>query len=61
MWKYKKQYENVKVHVRGYGVLDTSKVSADVAHKYSQLEQYSLMSRLIEKNETKASSKGESK
>ena len=49
MWKFRKQYKDVKVFVRGYGSIDTQKENANDVYKASLLN--NKLIKYIEKHE----------
>ena len=53
MWKYKKEYEGKILGVKGFGILDTNTLSAELIYKYSLLPQFTKLIRYIERAEVK--------
>ena len=53
MWVYKKKYKGQKIGVKGFGILDTNTLSAELIYKYSLLPQFTKLIRFIERAEEK--------
>ena len=53
MWVYKKKYKGQKIGVRGFGILDTNTLSAELIYKYGLLPQFTKLIRFIERAEEK--------
>lgn len=57
---YKKEFKGKKVFVKGYGQIDTDKITAETIKKLSLNAKYRNLAKLIE-NEKKAEPKGKDK
>ena len=53
MWVFKKKYKGQKIGVKGFGILDTNTLSAELIYKYSLLPQFTKLIRYIERAEVK--------
>ncbi len=53
MWKYKAEYENQILHIKGYGVINTKKISANTIAALSLALNLPKMIKFVEKIEVK--------
>jgi len=51
MWKFKKQFKESIIFVRGFGNIDTRKVNANDIHKFSLIGEFMHLAKYIEKHE----------
>ena len=51
MWKYKAEYENQILHIKGYGVINTKKISANTIAALSLALNLPKMIEFVEKIE----------
>ncbi len=61
MWKYKAEYENQILQIRGYGVVNTNRVSADTIASLSLALNLPKMIKFVEKIEVKVEAKTDAK
>tara|TARA_R110000744_G_scaffold379344_2_gene497139 strand:+ start:45 stop:239 length:195 start_codon:yes stop_codon:yes gene_type:complete len=51
MWKFKKQYKESIIFVRGFGNIDTRKVNANDIYKHSLIGGFGMLAKFIQKDE----------
>jgi len=61
MWKYKAEYENQILHIKGYGVINTKKISANTIAALSLALNLPKMIKFVEKIEVKVEAKTDAK